>query len=454
MKNSLISLFIALWALTPNTVLAEDLLAVIELAHNNDPAYLAARAKHNAALQKLPQARALLLPTLNATGNYTRSNDETIEDPGGADENTLRDSRYTSRGYSFNFTQPLYNSASFAAFKQAKATVRKASADIAAAEQDLYIRGAETYFLMLRAGDNLTLAIAERTAIQRQLELANARLDVGLATITEVHEAKARFESAEAQVIDAQNQLEDARQAMRELTGKSIDQIQQLKPVKDIRESMSTTYPDPADINYWEKLTLEQNYSLLSSQASTDIARDEIKRQRAGHLPTLDLVGTSSRRESEAGNTVFTPDQDTRADSDSYGVQLTVPLVQGGLINAQTKEAKYLYEASKQEYERVRREVVRRARAAYLGVSSAAQRIGALRQAVIAGESALEAKTEGFQAGINTNQDVLDAQRDLFRAKRDYSDSRYTFIINLLQLKQSTGTLAQNDLAEINGWLQ
>ncbi len=422
---------------------ADDLLTVYQRAQENDPTYRAAGANYQATRQKLPQARASLLPTISAQADKTRNDNEVITDAGIISRPAGR-AVFDSTGYTLSLTQPVYNNAIFAGLRQAKAEVRRAEADYAAAKQDLMTRVAEAYFNVLAAEDNLELAQAEKKAIARQLEVTQGRLDVGLATITDVHDARARFKLAEAQAIEAANNLEDRRQALRELTGRSTVALSKLG------ENIPLITPDPPDIDQWVKTALEQNLALRAQHETTKIAREEVKRQRAGHLPTLDIVGSRSRTDTDGSIT----GPGVRSDSTAVGLELQVPIFQGGLINALTTEAKHRYAAAQQELEARRRATARAARAAYLGVSSGIAKIKALRQAVIASESVLAAKTEGFEAGINTNLDVLDAQRSLFRAKRDYLASRYDYVLNLLRLKQAAGILSEQDLVQANGWLQ
>ena len=422
---------------------AEDLLAVYQLAQENDPKFRAAQSVYSAEREKLPQARAGLMPTLNARATRDRNNNETVTDsfiigrPSAGFE-------YSSSEYMLSLSQPVYNAAVFSGLTQAKAQVRRAEAEYAAAAQDLILHVTQAYLEMLLAQDSLEFTRAEKTSIRRQRESAEARLKVGLATITDVHDARARYETAAAQEIEADNNLQDKREALRELTGRLPESSTR------VGVNMPLITPEPADINQWVEKSLAQNYVLLAKREAAEGAREEIKRQRAGHYPTLDLVGTRTR--SDADGSVTGPG--IRADNTVVGLQLNVPLFQGGLVGSRTEEAAHRYDAVQQEFEATRRATERAARAAYLGVAGGAAKVTALTQSVVAGESALNAKTEGFAAGVNTNIDVLDASRDLYRAKRDLSSARYGYLLNLLRLKQAAGTLSENDLAQINGWLQ
>lgn len=420
----------------------QDVMAIYLKAQENDPRYLAAEANYRAEAQKLPQARGALLPALSASGEKTRVDTERITDstavslpPGKAD--------FDSGSYSLSLTQPIFNAALFAALKQAKAEVRRAEAERLAAKQDLIIRTAEAYLRVLAARDNLDLAIAERKAIARQLEVAQGRLEVGLATITDVHDAQARFDLAQVQEIEATDQLADTHEALREMTGEPVGQLARL------RDTMPLLKPDPPNVEKWVATALAQNLTLMARREDTAIARAQVGANRAQHFPTLDLVGSQSRDDADASLS----GPGARTDTTSVELRLTVPIYQGGTVSAQVTEAVERFKAAQHELDAELRATERATRTAYLGVSSGTARVRALRQAVTASESALEAKIEGFEAGINPNLDVLDAQRDLFRTKRDHSVARHTYIFSLLRLKQAAGTLGSEDLVEVNGWL-
>lgn len=441
-SRCLLALAAGLFFLAP-AASAEDLIAVYKLARANDPKFRAAESVYLAEHEKLPQARAGLLPTLSARAARDRNTNETVTDsfifgrPSAQFE-------YSSSEYSLNLSQPVYNAAVLSGFSQAKAEIRRAEAEYAAAAQDLIQRVARAYFDVLLAQDNLEFSRAEKISIQRQLEAAESRLKVGLATVTDVNDARARYESAEAQEIEAENNLQDRREALRELTGRIAEALTHLGA------NMPLVTPEPADIDQWAGKSLAQNYSLIAKREAADSAREEIKRQRAGHYPTLDLVGTRTR--TDADGSIAGPG--IRTDNTVIGVQLNLPIFQGGRVSSRTQEAAHRYDAAQQEFEATRRATERAARAAYLGVRGGAAKITALTQAVVAGESALEAKSEGFAAGINTNLDVLNASRDLYRAKRDLSSARYDYLLNLLRLKQTAGILSEDDLVQINGWLE
>ncbi|MBI3777979.1 MAG: TolC family outer membrane protein [Gammaproteobacteria bacterium] len=436
-------MLIAGWLLMPTALRAEDLLTAYNLARANDAKFRAAQSVYLAERERLPQARAGLMPTINARAERDRNNSETTTDSFVISRPSARFD-YSSSEYSLRLSQPVYNAAIFSGFSQAKVEVLRAEAEYAAAGQDLILRVARAYLEQLLAQDSLEFSHAERILIQRQLESAEARLKAGLATITDVHDARARFEIAAAQETEAENTLQDKREALRELTGHSTESL------AIVGANMPLIAPEPADINQWVEKSLQQNSSLLAKRAAAESASEEIKRQRAGHYPTLDLVGTLTRN--DADKSIVGPG--IRTDSTVVGLQLNVPLFQGGLVSSRTEEAARRHDAAQQEFEATRRATERETRSFYLGVTGGTVKVTALSQAVVASESALEAKTQGFTVGINTNLDVLDATRDLYRTKRDLSSTRYDYLINMLRLKQAAGTLSESDLLQINGWLQ
>lgn len=411
-----------------------DLLQTLELARSNDPVYLAAEASYLADTQETGKARADLLPSLDASASAAQ-NDDSV--------NGTQKS-YPSRGYDVTLRQTLFNWRQFAALKQAKATVRRAAATYAAARQDLIKRVAIRYFGVLAAEDDLELAKADREANGRQLEVAQGRLDVGLGTITDVHQSRARYELAVARVLEAENTLADARQALRELIGELPSE-----PVS-LKKDMPLALPDPSDVQVWIDQAQAQNFSLVAANEDVEIARRELSIRNAGHVPSLDLVGSHSRVDTQS----VTVPGDLNSTDNSVALSLTIPILQGGRVVKEADQARYQLQASEQDQEATRRNVVRTTRSAFLGIKSEASRVRALEQSVIAAESALEAKRVGYQAGINTNVEVLDAQRDFFFNQRDLLGARYSYIINTLNLKEAVGSLSEEDLKNINGWLE
>ena len=437
MKSLRLSIMVALLCGVAS-VNAEDLLDVFALAEDNDPTYLQAKAEYRAALEAKPQALSQLLPLINLSAN-TRRNEQQVTQEGffGAQGDFV----FNSHGYQISLTQPLFRFDRFVAIQQADSSVQQAAAELSVAQQELIVRIAQRYFDVLASKDNLTFAQAEVKSLGRQLDQANQRFEVGLSAITDVTEAQAGFDLATAREIVAQNAIDNAYEAIRELTGLYITDYTALDG------DVPLVKPDPATIEDWTETALSQNFSITAAKFATEAAQKEINVQRSGHLPTLDLV--AARNYDSTGGRFG----GARIKNDAIGVELNLPLFTGGLVNSQTRQALENYNAAIQSLEQARRSAQRLTREAYLGVISGISQVNALNQAVISSETALEATEAGFEVGTRTTVDVVSTQRALSDARRNYAQARYDYILNSLRLKQAAGTLAPDDLSQINNWL-
>ena len=419
--------------------IAADLMAVYALAEKNDPTYLEEIAAHRATLESRPQALSQLLPAVNLSADTTR-NDQDISS-GGAAFGSSGEVNFNSRGYVLSVTQPIFRRDRFIALDQASSEIKQSEAELAEAQQELIIRIAERYFNILATIDNLEFAKAEVKSLSRQLEQANQRFEVGLSAITDVHEAQAGYDLAVAQEIQALNAIDNAQEAMRELTGEYITRFDGLG------DNMSLVRPEPEAIESWTELSLQQNLGVVAANHAVDNARDEIKRQSAGHYPTVDLVASQSY-DSSGGRF-----GSTKIHSSAIGVELNIPIYSGGLVSSQTREAHENYNISMYSLEQARRSAQRLTREAYLGVISGISQVKALKQAVISSETALEATEAGFEVGTRTAVDVVASQRTTSEARKDYSQAKYDYILDTLSLKRAAGTLSTDDLKLINTWL-
>lgn len=440
MRNTLHRcLLAATLAVASAAAAAANLAEVYDLATRNDPVLKAAAAARLAALEAKPQSRALLYPALSFSAGYDRTREDVKESGLGA----VGVSTFNTSAYALSLNQPLFNRDYFTRLRQADAAVAGADATYRAAEEALVVRVAEAYFNLLAADDNLEFARAEKNAIEHQLEQAKQRFDVGLIAITDVHEAQAAFDLAKAREIVASNRRASSQEALYEITAQGID------AVAPLGARIPLANPDPADIEHWGRVALEQNFSLLAAQFTAQSAREEVTRQRAGHYPTLDLTASLSRANEDGGVTGESDVEDR-----TVGLQFTLPLYAGGAVNSRTREAAYKLTQAQEDVESQRRATLRQARDAYLAVVAAINSVNALEQAKISAQSALDATQAGFEVGTRTTVDVLSAQSDLFAAQREFAQSRYDYILNLLRLKQAAGLLQPADVGEINRWLQ
>ena len=405
---------------------ANDLIGIYRLALTSDPRFLAAAAENRAALEGPVQARAALLPKLSAGV-------DTSVDHDGIFGNTV----------SLSLTQPVYRRNLRIALEQADVRLQQADVQYASARQDLMLRASESYFMVLQAIDELSFARAREEAFGQQLEQSQQRFDVGLIAATDVEEARAGFDRARAEVIASENDLDTAREALRELTGDYH------RVLASLDEDVPLALPEPADIEEWTTVALRQNLDVTVAELATRLAQQEIRRREAGHLPTIDVTGRFSRNSGERfGNSPL------HGNTGSFGVEVRLPLYQGGETASSTRESLHLHQRAIEEYERAKRQAHRQTRDAFLGVKSGISRVEALEQAVRSAESAKAAIEAGFQVGTRTSVDVLNADRDLFEARRDHAVARYAYILDVLRLKRAAGTLAEEDLHTVNAWLR
>ena len=419
---------------------ATDLVQVYRDARAFDAQYAAARYALQAGQEKLPQGRALLLPTLNLSGNATDTRiDSKPLDPASLGSPFIRDGR--AYGYNLSFSQPIYRPQNSIQYGQSEFQVKQAEALFGQAGQDLVVRVAQAYFDVLAAQDTLGLVRAQKTAISEQLAQAKRNFEVGTATITDTHEAQARYDLSSAQEISAANDLENRLRALQQLTGRNYDSLAPL------RADVKLSPPNPNDIQTWVALAETQGYPVQIQEAVTEIARLEARRNAAAHLPTLDFVASY-------GYTSQTASQLTSLGSSFttgvLGVQVAVPLYAGGALNSREREAAANYEKSKQDLENARRSNALTSQQSYLGVINGIAQVGALEQALVSSQSALESNKLGYEVGVRINIDVLNAQQQLFSTRRDLALARYNTITSHLRLKAAAGSLKEEDLEEVN----
>jgi outer membrane protein len=429
------------WAALP--CFAEDLLQVYRDGQRYDAVYSGARYALEAGREKLPQGRALVLPTLGLTGNLTRQRvDSVTHDPALA-PSFLRYPR--AFGYQLTFTQPLFRLQNWLQYDEGEVQVQQAEAIFGQAAQDLMLRVSQAYFDVLAAEDTLAVVRTQKTAISEQLAQAKRNFEVGTATITDTHEAQARADLIHAQEIAAQNDLDSRRRSLQLITGKEYGELKHLRP--DVKLSQ----PNPNDMQSWVDLAEKQSYAVLVQRASTEIAGLEARRNRAAHLPTLDLVGTHGTT-NQTGTLTSGIGNDLTVTS--VGFQVAFQLYQGGALNSREREAAALALKSKDDLENARRTSALTTRQSFLSVINGIAQVGALEQALVSSQSALESNKLGYEVGVRINIDVLNAQQQLFSTQRDLAVARYNTITNHLRLKAAAGSLIDQDIEEVNRALQ
>ena len=428
-----------LLALLPFGAAGEDLLQVYRDAQRYDAVYAAARHNLVAGRERLPQGRALLLPTLNLSGSATRSRIEVESDNPALSPSFTRTP--DAAGYTLTFTQPLYRRQNYLQYRQAEFQVQQAEATFAQAGQDLAIRTAQAYFDVLAAQDTLGLVRAQKAATSEQLAQAKRNFEVGTATITDTHEAQSRYDLIIAQEIAAQNDLENRRQALALITGK---QYAELKP---LRADVRLAPPNPESMDAWVELAEKQSYVVLVQEAVAEIAALEARRASAAHHPTLDVVATHGQTNQTASTQSAIGTDNT---STVIGLQLAMPLFQGGALNSREREAAALQLRAKEDLENARRSSALTTRQTYNTVMNGIAQVNALEQALVSSQSALDSNRLGYEVGVRINIDVLNAQQQLFQTRRDLAVARYNTITNSLRLKAAAGSQREEDIAEVN----
>jgi outer membrane protein len=414
---------------------AMTLLDAFNAAQAYDSQLASARGARDAAYEKSTQGFAGLLPTVTASANINRINthltatgiDRTID--------------YTQEVYQLQLRQPIYNRNNFELYEQSKLQVNAGEIQFEQARNDLALRVAQAYFDVLAAQDVISFLAAQKTAITEQLESAKRNFEVGTATITDTHEAQARFDLALAQEIAANNDLEVKRNALAVITGQVPPEL------RSLRSGVKLTSPEPSSMDKWVQSAEAGNFSVIVQGLLVDIAKLEISRNRAGHFPTLDGVATQSQRK----DLTFT--SPTTNSTSAVGLQLTIPLFAGFSTTSKIREAISLENQARANLDTAKRAAMQNARAAYLGVQSGLSQIRALEAAEVSSNSALESNKLGYDVGVRINIDVLNAQQQLYSTRRDLAKARYDTLINGLRLKAAAGTLGEVDLAELNALL-
>jgi outer membrane protein len=415
-----------------------DLLEAVKSAIEIDPLVTGAKFNELAVRERIVQARAGLLPSVNANaaGNFNVTN------------TTLTDQRfYDGQSVNLQANLPVYRPANNEVLAQSELNAQIARLQWLQAEQDLVVRVATAYFDVLAAQDSLAVVQAQKGAFSEQFESARRNFEVGTATITDQQEAQSRLDLTRAQEVAITNDLQVKKALLAQLTGKRVDQLNTL------RQGIDVTAPDAAREGEWAQLAREQNFTVRQAELVAEIAKREIERQRAGHLPTLDLVsqvvaGRSTNAQT-AANLVGVRNQ-----FGTVGLQFALPIYQGGAVSARVREAISLQAKSEYDIESARRVAEQSARTTFLGVRSGIEQVRALTAAEKSSQLALESNQLGYQVGVRINIDVLNAAQQLFSTQRDLARARYDVLLNSLRLRNTTADLLEPEVARVNALLE
>ena len=423
-------------ALVPAYASAADLLQTYEMARSGDPELAIAESTSLNDKEGAVQARAALLPQVSGDATLRRSRTE-FEGLSGTRTST-------SRNYSVGASQTLFNWGQFSTLRAQRSLSQAADFTLDAANDDLMVRTASAYFDVLVAIESLAAAETNEAAGKRQFDYADKRLEVGLAPITDVHEARAQYDDARANTILARNALEDAYQALASLTGQPVRNLRALP--EDFRPELPALH---TEANAWVATAIDNNPALRAIQLQADAANTSVQTARAGHLPTLSLSG-SYGKDAAWGDTVSTGSGAGGTTGSSIGLSLSVPIFSGGATQSRVRQAIAQRDIAQDRYEQQRRLLDRNTRNIYQALVAGISEVEARRLAVVSAQSAYDASQVGLEVGTRTVLDVVQNQRTLFSAQVEYARAKYSFLLNRLLLGQATGDLGVDQLREVN----
>ncbi|AOY00563.1 TolC family outer membrane protein [Jeongeupia sp. USM3] len=423
---------------------ATDLMDAWRAARGYDAAFAASRSALTAGREKTNQGNALLLPQVTLSGNAGAATSEYR--PGNA---TLLNPSYDSSGgqYGLKVTaaQPIYRADAFVGSDQLKKQADQAEVQYRAAEQELILRVAKAYFEVIAAEEAVRFSAAQKAAVGQQLAQAKKSFEVGTATITDTHEAQARYDSIVATEINAQNDLEVKRNAFTQLTN------QDPTVLAKISTKLEPTPPQPNVMAEWLTRADSGSLAIAGQKLGLDIATRQIDRYRTSTAPTLDLV--ASYGSDWNGDGLSRGGGTDRTTGGLVGLQLSIPLFTGGNRSSQYREAIALEDQQRQTLEATRRDAAQSTKQAFLGVQNGAAQVRALEQAEVSARSSLESTKLGRDVGVRTTVDVLNAEQNYYQTRFNLVVTRYQYLYARLQLAAAVGALDEAQLQEINRWL-
>lgn len=429
-----------------------DLLDVYQDALKNDPQYKISEANLRATEQGVRISRSGLLPQVSASA--TKSKSDTDSSGQGLDGSPTDPfaSKVDSTTYRVQLSQSLFDWSLWLALEQAEMRVRSAELNHAANLQDLMVRASQAYFQVLSRKEVLEATRSEKEALQNQLDMTREQFESGLSTATDFLDAQANFDQAQVSELVAENEYNNAKETLREITGQYYAELEAAG------NQITLTPPNPENIDDWMRAAREANLNLKAKQFEVRVAREEVKRNRSGHYPTADFNLSYSDQEVETDR--FFPvqniEQSALSMQDGYqaGITVTIPLFSGFRTSAQTEQAKQNYLRTTHELDQSDRLVQKNARMAYTNLQTAIKSFEANKRAYESSLNSLESTQEGYQAGTRNIVDVLIATRSTYSSQRNMIRAKYDYLISSLQLKAAAGTLTENDLQTINSMLE
>ncbi len=436
-RFTLIPVLAALVGVIAPSVQAQSLVDLYTTARGYDATFQSAKFSADATAARAEQAKAGILPSASLSANANRTNTEAV---------SKVEQAYGSQTVTLGASQPLYRPGNWAAYEQGKKQVELAQMQLNAAEQDLIVRVTQAYFDVLAASDNLAYLKSLKTATSEQLASAKRNFEVGTSTITDSREAQARFDLVTAQELASENDLRVKSLALDTLVGRT-----NTSPKPLALPAVLPTLP-LNDMEQWVVQAQDNHPSIQQAKIALEVARLETQKARAGHKPTVDLVGSYSMINNNG--TFGAGSADSRTNNAAIGVNFNLPLFAGFSVQNRVRETVSLEEKAKSDLDIAQRSVAQGTRAAYLGVISGTAQVKAFEAAETSTQSALDANKLGYQVGVRINIDVLNSQSQLFDTKAKLAKARYDVLVGGLRLRQAGGVLKADDLQSITGLLK
>jgi len=418
---------------------AMDLLQAYEAAQANDATLMAARAATQAERERLPQARAQMLPNINAALSQTHNQLRSVS-PNFLGKEVTTDTDYPSSNRSLSLRQPLYRPQLMAQYRQATAQVADAEAALNQEEQNLAVRVSAAYFEAMLAQDQLTLILAQQTTYKAQLDAAAKFYKAGTGIRTDIDEAQARLDMSLAQEIEARQNVTYTMQQLHTLVNQPIDKLASLNVA-----ALKLQNPEPNSLADWTARAEQASPQLLSLKARVEVAQQEIQKASAGHRPTLDAVAQWSDSASES-----VTNTSSRYINMSLGLQLNVPLYAGGYVNSLQRQALASLQRAEQTLEATRRDLGLRVYKEFRGVTENIPKIRALEQALRSADQLVLSSNKSFQAGSRTVIDILNAEQQRMLVQRDLAQARYIYLISSVRLLSLVGGVEPQTISELN----
>ncbi len=434
---------------------AESLRDIYELALANDAQLKAEEAQYLAGREAEKLGLSQLLPQVSASYERSGSNRDTVGQSfsasadGIAPVDAFTNTDTITDGFQVSLSQAIFDLPAWFSFKSSKELTKQAEATFAANQQNLIVRVVDAYLGVLRAQDNLTASRAKERAFDRQLEQTQQRFEVGLIAITDVYEARAARDLAQVSRIVDENNVSVALERLSVLTGQRHSNLYLLK------DDFNILPPEPAERSAWVDFALQNNFSLKAATYAEEAARQSAKASSLEHAFKISGAYTYSEFETNGNltrkpSTPFDTSPDSNVDTSYWQLRLDMPLYSGGAISSNRRKSAQEFNGAREQRINLSRNTVTNTRSLHMTVISDVSRIAARKQSIVSSRSSLDATQAGYEVGTRNVVDVLNAQNILYSAERDYANSRYDYIVDMMRLKEQAGLLSPDDIIKLD----